>query len=99
MNLSITMKQHRVYRKISLYVGIRNGLSCTSKKLSMYPHFVFYNKINRKILYDISLLYADRRSKRLPPLYRIPLRRQNAQLLIPDAVYSPRRPVEYELFE
>ncbi len=99
MNLFIIMKQHRVYRKISLYVGIRNGLSCTSKKLSIYPHFIFYNKINRKILYDISLLYADRRRERLPPLYIIPLRRQNARLLIPDAVYSPRRHVEYELFE
>jgi hypothetical protein len=98
MDLLTTMKQQRLYREISLFIGIRNGLSCTSKMLYRYPHFVFYTRISDILINEMCRMFAIRRRERLPPLYRIPLKRQNARLAIPDAVYGPRNSAEYELF-
>jgi hypothetical protein len=98
MDLITTMNQHRVYREISLYVGIRNGLMCTSKEHLIYPHYVFYTRLPDNLIYDMSHVFTNRRRERLPPFYKIPLIRQRAQLTIPDAVYAPRRLAEYELY-
>ena len=95
MPLLVIMSQPRVFRIISKYVGIRNGVSCVYTSLS---HFIFYNRISVELLQNKVEEFINRRINMLPPLPCIrTLKRQTARLIQPDFIYAPRQTAAYEL--